>query len=135
MINQGLTMTESTTIKTATESLKAYLSELLKAYDAVVIAEDKNIYLVGVVGIVQEVTRGLLPMYIARSVTELRDIKAKVDANGLDVFYIFDNKENLTDDEPRGEQVAFRWELKDGNLMVSSDYTLVGEIQHRGLQL
>ena len=128
-------MTESTTIKTATESLKAYLSESLKAYDAVVIAEDKNIYLVGVVGIVQEVTQGLLPIYIARSVTELRDIKAKVDANWLDVFYIFDNKENLTDDEPRCEQVAFRWELKDGNLMVSSDYTLVREIRHRGLQL
>ena len=128
-------MTESTTIKTSIESLKAYLSESLKAYDAVVIAEDKNIYLVGVVGIVQEVTRGLMPMYIERSVMELKNIKEQVDANGLEVIYIFDNKENLTDDEPRGEQVVFKWYLKDGNLMIASDYTLVGKIRHRGIQL
>lgn len=128
-------MAESETTKAATASFRAFLSEKWRDYDAVVIAEDKNIYLQGVIGIVQAVTKGQLPMYIARSVIELKEIKVLVTTKAINVFYIFDNKENLTDDEPRGEQVVFKWYLHDGHLMVSSDYTLVGKIRHRGLQL
>ncbi len=142
-------MVESETTKTATGSFRAFLSEKWRDYDAVVIAEDKHIYLVGVVGIVQEVTQGLMPLFIARTVSQIAKIKQKLDAENYHYLTIFDTKHNLTDNEPRGEQMIFNWgftqdlhpakhqwlrlEHDDNSpIMVESSFSLVGEIRHRG---
>lgn len=128
-------MPESARIKASIQAFQDYLSEAIKDKDAIVIGEDKNIHLTGVVGILLEVTKGLIPLFIGRTVLELANIKAKITANSINAFWIFDNKHNLTDDEPRGEQLVFDWQLKDGSLLVTSSYSLVGKIRHRGLQL
>jgi hypothetical protein len=127
-------MPESAKVVQSIESFKAYLSEALQGKDAVVIGEDKNIYLAGIVGIVQEVGQGLLPIYIGRTALQLAKIKTKIAMAEIDALWVFDNKHNLTDDEPRGEQLVFDWGLKDGSLLVSSSYSLVGKIRHRGFQ-
>ena len=128
-------MPESAKVKQAKESFKQYLSEAIQGKTAIVLGIDKNIYLQGVVNIIQEVTRGMLPLFIGRSVHELANITKVLKASNADYLSVFDNKHNLTDDEPRGEQLIFDWEAKDGSLMVSSSYSLVGKIRHRGLQL
>ena len=128
-------MSESSKVKQARESFKQYLSESIQDKTAIVLGIDKNIYLQGVVNIIQEVTRGMLPLFIGRSVHELANITKVLKASNADYLSVFDNKHNLTDDEPRGEQLIFDWEAKDGSLMVSSSYSLVGKIRHRGLQL
>lgn len=95
---------------------------------------DKNIYLAGVVGIVLEVTKGLVPLFIGRSAVELANIAKVLKASKANYLMIFDSKHNLTDDEPRGEQLVFDWRIKDDAIMVSSSYSLVGKIRHRGFQ-
>ena len=60
-------MAESAKIKQSIESFKQYLSEVVKDKEAIIIGEDSNIHLAGVVGIVQEVTDGLIPLFIGRT--------------------------------------------------------------------
>ncbi len=127
-------MSKSKTAELHLDAFRDFLSEKIKGYDAVIIAEDKNIHLTGIVGIVQEVSKGLLPMYIGRTALELANIKSKTTANKINAFWIFDNKHNCTDDEPRYEQLIFKWQLEEGNLLVSSSHRLVGTIHHRGFQ-
>ena len=115
-------------------AFKDFFSETLPHYDAVVIGEDKNIYLAGIVGIVQEVTEGLTPLYIGRTALQLAKIKSKIMKAEINAFWIFDSKHNLTDDEPRGEQLVFDWEMKDDQLLVKSSYSLVGKVRHQGFQ-
>ena len=64
-------MVESLKVKQARESFKQYLSESIKDKTAILMGIDKNIYLAGVVGIVLEVTKGLVPLFIGRSAVEL----------------------------------------------------------------
>lgn len=128
-------MPESAKVKQAKESFKQYLSEAIQGKTAILLAIDKNIYLQGVVNIVQEVTRGMLPFFIGRTPVELANITSVLKESKADYLTIIDNKHNLTDDEPRGEQLVFDWQLKDGSLLVTSSYSLVGKIRHRGLQL
>ena len=127
-------MAESEKVKQAKESFKQYLSEAIKGKTAILIGEDKNIYLTGIVGIVLEVTKGMLPLFIGRNAVELANVTQVLRASDADYLTIFDSKHNLTDDEPRGEQLVFDWHVKDDSLMVSSSYNLVGEIKHRGWQ-
>lgn len=128
-------MLESSKVKQSIQSFKDYLSEAIQGKTAIVLGIDKNIYLQGVVNIIQEVTRGMLPLFIGRSVHELANITQVLKTSNADYLSVFDNKHNLTDDEPRGEQLVFDWQLKDGSLLVTSSYSLVGKIRHRGLQL
>ena len=125
---------ESKAVELQLGAFRDFLSEKIKGYDAVVIAEDKNIYLTGIVGIVQEVSLGLLPMYIGRTALELANIKKKLISTNINAFWIFDNKHNCIDDEPRCEQLVFKWQVEEGNLLVSSSHRLVGTIHHRGFQ-
>ncbi len=128
-------MPESAKIKQAIESFKAYLSEALADKTAIVIGEDKNIYLTGVVGIVLEVTQGLMPLFIGRTAQELASITKLLGDTKANYLTIFDAKHNLTDDEPRGEQLLFDWRVNDqGQLLVRSSYSLVGKMRHRGFQ-
>lgn len=136
MLNKhGDAMPESVKVKQAKESFKDYLSETIQGKTAIVLGIDKNIYLQGVVNIIQEVTKGLIPLFIGRSVCELANINQLLKAGKADYLIIFENKHNLTDDEPRGEQLVFDWHVKDDAVMVTSSYSLVGKIRHRGLQL
>ncbi len=145
-------MSESVKTKQSIESFKQYLSEAIKDKDAVLLGEEGNMYLAGVVGIVQEVTEGLIPLFIARTVSQAAKIKRKLDANNYNYLTIFDNKHNLTDDEPRGEQMLFKWgftqdiypekykwlnleENDNSPILVASSFSLVGEIRHRGWPL
>jgi len=142
-------MSESAKTQQSIESFKQYLSEVIKDKDAILLGEESNMYLAGVVGIVQEVTQGLIPLFIARTALQAAKIKQKLDAGDYNYLIIFDNKHNLTDDEPRGEQLVFNWgfaqelypaqhrwlKLKESDnkpLLVESSFSLVGEIRHRG---
>ena len=127
-------MAESVKVKQARESFKQYLSESIQDKTAILMGIDKNIYLAGVVGIVLEVTKGLIPLFIGRSAVELANITKVLQASKENYLTIFDSKHNLTDDEPRGEQLVFDWHIKDDAIMVSSSYSLVGKIRHRGFQ-
>ena len=127
-------MPESKTAALHLDAFRDFLSEKIKGYDAVIIAEDKNIHLTGIVGIVQEVSEGLLPMYIGRTALELANIKTKLTNDNINAFWIFDNKHNCVDDEPRYQQLVFSWEVQDGNILVKSSHELVGKIRHRGFQ-
>ncbi len=128
-------MSESAKIKQAKESFKQYLFEALQGKSAIMVGIDKNIYLTGVIGIVLEVTKGMLPLFIGRTVAELVNITNVLRESGGDYLKIFDNKHNITDDEPRDEQLVFDWEVKNGDILVTSSYHLVGKIRHRGLPL
>ena len=142
-------MSESIKTQQSIESFKQYLSEAVKDKDAILLGEEGNMYLAGVVGIVQEVTQGLMPLFIARTAMQAAKIKRKLDADAYNYLTIFDNKHNLTDDEPRGEQIVFNWGLtqelypakhkwlklsddENAPILVESSFSLVGEIRHRG---
>lgn len=127
-------MTESKNAQLQRDAFRDFLSEKIKGHDAVVIAEDKNLHLAGTVGIVQEVSQGMIPMYIGRTALELANIKTKLTAENINAFWIFDNKHNCVDDEPRYQQLVFSWEVQDGNILVKSSHELVGKIRHRGFQ-
>ena len=145
-------MSETAVTQQSIESFKQYLSEAIKDKEAILLGEDGNMYLAGVVGIVQEVTEGLIPLFIARTVSQIAKIKQKLEAENYNYLTILDSKHNLTDDEPRGEQMVFKWGFsKDiysekhkwfnleanekSPIMVASSFSLVGQIRHRGLHL
>ncbi len=120
--------------KASTEALKTYLAEEVKTHNIIAIWIDKNIYLVGLINLIQEVTKGLVPMCIARTAAEFAKIKMHLETNpDIKPLLIYDIKHNLVDDEPRGEQLAFNWKINDGGIInVESSYSFVGEIKHRG---
>ena len=142
-------MVESAKTKQSIEAFKAYLSEAIKEKEAIHLGEDGNIYLAGVVGIVQEVTQGLLPLYLSRTLAQAAIITRKLKAQNINYLAICSNKHNLTDDEPRGEQMLFEWgysqdlypdkpqwfDSESPPIMVKSSFSLVGRIRHRGWPL
>ena len=128
-------MAESVKTEQAIESLKAYLSEALQGKTAILIGEDKNIHLTGVIGIILEITHGQIPLFIGRTATEIANIKTILQDTQAEYLTIFDTKHNQTDDEPRGEQTVFDWHVNDnGSINITSSYSLVGEVKHRGWQ-
>jgi len=128
-------MPESAKVQQSVESFKAYLSEAIQGKTAILIGEDKNIYLAGVIGIVLEITHGIIPLFIGRSAIEIANIQTILKDSKADYLTIFDSKHNLTDDEPRGEQLVFDWKVNEnGQVTVKSSYSLVGEVKHRGFQ-
>lgn len=129
-------MTDKIDPKASTEALKTYLAEEIKTHNIIALWIDKNIYLVGLIRLIQEVTKGLTPLCIARTAAEFAKIKMLLDTNpDIKPLLIYDIKYNLFDDEPRGEQLAFNWKIGDGDIInVESSYSLVGKIRHRGFQ-
>ena len=53
------------------ESLDQILSNNAIRYDAIVIGEDQNMSLYGVISAVQEATQGKIPLYIGKSIHQL----------------------------------------------------------------
>ena len=89
----------------------------------------------GVIGIVLDITHGIIPLFIGRSALEIANIQTVLKDSKADYLTIFDSKHNLTDDEPRGEQLVFDWKVNEnGQVAVKSSYSLVGEVKHRGFQ-
>jgi hypothetical protein len=142
-------MAESAKTKQSIEAFKQFLSEAIKDKDAILLGEDGNIYLAGVVGIVQEVTQGLMPLYLSRTLAQAARITKKLKSENINYLTICSNKHNLTDDEPRGEQMLFEWGYsqdlypdkhewlnlgsnENQPIMVTSSFSFVGKIRHRG---
>ena len=128
-------MAESAKTEQSIQSLKAYLFEALQGKTAILIAEDKNIYLTGVIGVILEITNGQIPLFIGRTAAEIANLKTILQETQAEYLTIFDTKHNQTDDEPRGEQTVFDWHVNDnGSINITSSYSLVGEVKHRGWQ-
>ena len=77
------------------ESLDQILSNNAIRYDAIVIGEDQNMSLYGVISAVQEATQGKIPLYIGKSIHQLRVIHNQLINDGLRAFYLLDNKYGL----------------------------------------
>jgi len=127
-------MNEKIKVKQSIVSFRAYLTEVIADKTAIALWIDKNIHLVGLVSIVQEVTQGLTPLFIARTPKQYAQIqsifKQAPDANVLSIFEV---KHNLEDDEPRREQLIFDWAVnKNSTLDVKTSCSLVGKVRHRG---
>ena len=129
-------MPEKIKLTQSVASFRAYLNESITDKTAIVLWIDKNIHLVGLVDIVQEITQGLIPLFIARTPKQYARIQSIFkQVSQANVLSIFEIKHNLTDDEPRLEQLIFDWSVnEDGILDVKTSYSLVGQVRHRGWQ-
>ncbi|GGG06281.1 MULTISPECIES: hypothetical protein [Cysteiniphilum] len=110
------------------EELLTLLTSSLEAYDAIIIAEDKNTYIHGVIDAVQKVNeKYLLPIYIAKTTSQLARLKQKLDATALRTFYILDNKYTIEENEPKGQELIEQWQLENDCVMITSSYFAMRE--------
>ncbi|MBK2125672.1 hypothetical protein [Fangia hongkongensis] len=99
------------------------LSSRLKEYDAIIIGEDKEVYISGMVPVVHEANiNHMLPIYIARTTSQLGKLKSKLDGAGLRVFYILDNRYTIEEDEPTGQELIDLWHIENDCVLVTSSY-------------
>ena len=92
----GYDVAKSAKIKQSIEAFKQFLSEAIQDKDAILLGEDGNIYLAGVVGIVQEVTQGLIPLYLSRTLAQAARITRKLKFENINYLTIYSNKHNQT---------------------------------------
>ena len=67
-------------------TLKNIITTKAICYDAIVIGEDQNASLYGIIFAVQEATQGKIPLYIGKSIDQLEAIRHKLINNGLRAF-------------------------------------------------
>jgi hypothetical protein len=90
--------TDTNNRHSSVERFTAFLSEKLQDQDAVIISDyyalatSQRFVDSGIIGIVQAVTDGLLPIYIARHIVQFSNIKEKLEKQGLSFFIILENK-------------------------------------------
>ena len=123
-------MAESAKIKQSIESFKQYLSEVVKDKEAIVIGEDQNISLYGVISVVQEATQGKIPLYIGKSVHQLRVICRQMINDGLRAFYLLDNKYDINATEPQGQNLIKEWCIEDHVVLITSDYQHIKDLPY-----
>ena len=123
-------MAESAKIKQSIESFKQYLSEVVKDKEAIVIGEDQNISLYGVISVVQEATQGKIPLYIGKSVHQLRVICRQMINDGLRAFYLLDNKYDINATEPQGQNLIKEWCIEDHVVLITSDYQYIKDLPY-----
>ena len=99
-------------------------------YDAIVIGEDQNMSLYGVVSIVQEATQGKIPLYIGKSVHQLRIIHHQLINDGLRAFYLLDNKYDLNTTEPQGQNLIKEWRIENHVVLITSDYQYIKDVPY-----
>ncbi|WP_440682940.1 hypothetical protein [Cysteiniphilum halobium] len=99
------------------ERFKVYLSEQLQNKEAVILSEyyafatTRRFFDTGLIGVIQEVTAGLLPIYIALDILQFSHIKEKLEAQGVSSFIIFEDKANIKQDQLVSEKlIDFDWE-------------------------
>ena len=94
-------------------------------YDAIVIGEDQNMSLYGVISVVQEATQGKMPLYIGKSIHQLRVIHNQLINDGLRAFYLLDNKYDSNTTEPQGQNLIKEWRIEDHVVLITSDYKYI----------
>ncbi|WP_119328385.1 hypothetical protein [Cysteiniphilum halobium] len=99
------------------ERFKVYLSEQLQNKEAVILSEyyafatTKRFVDTGLIGLIQEVTAGLLPIYIALDILQFSHIKEKLETQGVSSFIIFEDKANIKQDQLASEKlIDFDWQ-------------------------
>ncbi|WP_440993602.1 hypothetical protein [Cysteiniphilum litorale] len=104
-------------------NLADMLRERLTNYDAIVIGEDKQMYISGIVPVIHDANvKHMLPIYIARTTTQLHSIKSKLDQTNLKAFYVLDNKYTIEKDEPTGQELIEQWRIESDCILVTSSY-------------
>lgn len=107
------------------EVVQKELKGRLDNYDCVVIAEDQDIYLLGVVIAVQEVVRGQKPLYIAKHISELIGIHKQLLKREIKAFYIMDNHLDTSTKAPLGQDLIKHFGIEGDCVMCTSDYDLM----------
>ena len=102
-------------------TLKNIITTKAICYDAIVIGEDQNASLYGVIFAVQEATQGKIPLYIGKSVEQLREIRHKLINEGQTAFYLLDNKYELNTTEPQGQNLIKEWQIEKNVVLITSD--------------
>ncbi|WP_440617465.1 hypothetical protein [Cysteiniphilum sp. 6C5] len=111
---------------------KIYLSEKLQDKEAVIVSDyyafgtSQHFFDTGIIGIIQEITHGLLPIYIALDIVQFSHIKEKLDAKGVPVFIIFEDKSNLKHDTSK-DKILFNFDWQHENVydcVSVSNYTI-----------
>ena len=117
-------------VNTGKQQLKQILTTKAIRYDAIVIGEDQNMSLYGVVSAVQEATQGKIPLYIGKSVHQLRIIYRQLINDGLRAFYLLDNKYDLNTTEPQGQNLIKEWRIEDHVVLITSDYKYIKDVPY-----
>ena len=99
-------------------------------YDAIVIGEDQNMSLYGVISVVQEATQGKIPLYIGKSIHQLRVIHNQLINDGLRAFYLLDNKYDINATEPQGQNLIKEWRIEDHVVLITSDYQYIKDLPY-----
>ena len=117
-------------VNTGKQQLKQILTTKAIRYDAIVIGEDQNMSLYGVVSAVQEATQGKIPLYIGKSVHQLRIIYRQLINDGLRAFYLLDNKYDLNTTEPQGQNLIKEWRIENHVVLITSDYKYIKDMPY-----
>ena len=111
-------------------TLKNIITTKAVCYDAIVIGEDQNASLYGVIFAVQEATQGKIPLYIGKSVEQLREIRHKLINEGQTAFYLLDNKYELNTTEPQGQNLIKEWRIEQDVVLITSDYKYIKDVPY-----
>ena len=112
------------------ESLKQILTTKAIRYHAIVIGEDQNANLYGVISVVQEATQGKIPLYIGKSINQLRAIRHQLINEGLRAFYLLDNKYKPDATEPQGQDLIKEWHIENHVVLITSDYQHIKDVPY-----
>ena len=105
----------------ANEKIAKVLSERLNKYNAIVIAEDASLYMAGAVCLVQELTKGLKPIYIARTARELQVIHLELVNGNINAFFIMDNNFKRELNEPLGRDLIKKLAIEHNCIMLTNE--------------
>ena len=111
-------------------TLQKILANKAICYDAIVIGEDQNASLYGIIFAVQEATQGKIPLYIGKSIDQLEAIRHKLINNGLRAFYLLDNKYNPNTTEPQGQNLIKEWQIEQDVVLITSDYKYIKDVPY-----
>ena len=111
-------------------SLKQILTTKAIRYDAIVIGEDQNMNIFGVISVVQEATQGKIPLYIGKSVQQLRIIHHKLIKDSLRAFYLLDNKYEINATEPQGQNLIKEWHIENHVVLITSDFPCIKDVPY-----
>ena len=111
-------------------TLQKILANKAICYDAIVIGEDQNASLYGIIFAVQEATQGKIPLYIGKSIDQLEAIRHQLINNGLRAFYLLDNKYNPNTTEPQGQNLIKEWRIEQDVVLITSDYKYIKDVPY-----
>ena len=115
---------------TITKSLTQILTTKAIRYQAIVIGEDQNTSLHGVISVIQEATQGRIPFYIGKSIHQLRFIRHQLLNDGLRAFYLLDKKYDLNTLEPQGQNLIKAWRIEGHVVFITSDYQYIKDVPY-----